>query len=94
MRLPILRSVPLLRSYMLSCSNVSICLTISIVGAFLWSSREMEYGAGLWSQPRGENLLDGGAPFYDTYQTKDGKYMAVGALEPQFFHTLLQSKCG
>ena len=54
----------------------------------------MEYGAGLWSQPRGENLLDGGAPFYDTYQTKDGKYMAVGALEPQFFHTLLQSKCG
>ncbi|KAI0884449.1 CoA-transferase family III [Annulohypoxylon maeteangense] len=40
--------------------------------------------------PRGENLLDGGCPFYDTYETKDGKYMAVGALEPQFYAALLQ----
>ncbi|RFU35258.1 hypothetical protein B7463_g1056, partial [Scytalidium lignicola] len=43
-----------------------------------------------WSQPRGENLLDGGCPYYDTYETKDGKYMAVGALEPQFFAELLK----
>ncbi|KAI0119371.1 CoA-transferase family III [Daldinia grandis] len=35
--------------------------------------------------PRGENLLDGGCPYYDTYETKDGKYMAVGALEPHFY---------
>lgn len=40
--------------------------------------------------PRGENLLDGGSPFYDTYETKDGKYMAVGALEPQFYAALVK----
>lgn len=42
------------------------------------------------NMPRGENLLDGGCPFYDTYETGDGKYMAVGALEPQFFAALLK----
>ncbi|GBD85360.1 E-cinnamoyl-CoA:R-phenyllactate CoA transferase [bacterium BMS3Abin02] len=45
--------------------------------------------AGLWSQHRGDNLLDGGAPFYGTYETSDGKYVAVGALEPKFFGVLL-----
>lgn len=44
----------------------------------------------LWDQPRGENLLDGGCPWYDLYECKDGAYMAVGALEPQFFHQLLK----
>ncbi|KAI9708399.1 MAG: hypothetical protein M1820_004103 [Bogoriella megaspora] len=43
-----------------------------------------------WDQPRGSNLLDGGCPWYDTYETKDGKYMSVGALEPQFFAALLK----
>ncbi len=43
----------------------------------------------MWNRPRGENVLDGGCPWYDTYETKDGKYMAVGALEPQFFRELL-----
>ncbi|KAH8805852.1 CoA-transferase family III domain-containing protein [Xylogone sp. PMI_703] len=43
-----------------------------------------------WSRPRGENLLDSGCPYYDTYETKDGKYMAVGALEPHFFVELLK----
>lgn len=42
------------------------------------------------SGPRGTNLLDGGCPYYDTYETKDGKYMSVGALEPQFFAELIQ----
>ncbi|KAF5023825.1 hypothetical protein F66182_4133 [Fusarium sp. NRRL 66182] len=42
------------------------------------------------NQGRGNNLLDGGAPFYDTYETSDGKHMAVGALEPQFFAALLK----
>ena len=46
--------------------------------------------AGLWSEERGTNLLDTGAPFYDTYETKDGKWMAVGAIEPQFYAALLQ----
>ncbi|HMO44450.1 MAG TPA: CaiB/BaiF CoA-transferase family protein [Rubrivivax sp.] len=41
--------------------------------------------SGRWSQQRGDNLLDGGAPFYDTYETADGKYVSIGALEPKFF---------
>jgi len=40
---------------------------------------------GLWSDERGANLLDGGAPFYEAYETADGRFMAVGAIEPQFF---------
>ncbi|MDJ0953349.1 MAG: CaiB/BaiF CoA-transferase family protein [Acidimicrobiia bacterium] len=47
------------------------------------------YASGLWPEPRGANLLDGGAPFYDTYETSDGGWMAVGALEPRFFAELL-----
>jgi alpha-methylacyl-CoA racemase len=47
------------------------------------------YGRGLWSDERGENLLDGGAPFGATYETADGKYLAVCALEPRFFSALL-----
>lgn len=49
--------------------------------------------AGLWTDQRGSNLLDGGAPFYDTYETKDGKYVSVGSIEPQFY-TLLLEKAG
>lgn len=45
---------------------------------------------GLWSDRRGANLLDGGAPFYRVYETSDGGYMAVGAIEPQFYAELLQ----
>ncbi|AZO51287.1 MAG: CoA transferase [Mesorhizobium sp.] len=41
--------------------------------------------AGLWSDARGENLLDSGAPFYDTYETADARHVAVGCLEPRFF---------
>ncbi len=56
----------------------------------------MMYGfkaAGSWSNQRGENLLDGGAHFYDVYACADGKYVAVGALEPQFYAELLEL-CG
>jgi alpha-methylacyl-CoA racemase len=52
----------------------------------------MFYGlraAGLWRDARGSNLLDGGAPFYDTYRCADGGYVAVGALEPQFWAVLV-----
>ncbi len=45
--------------------------------------------SGSWRDERGVNLLDGGAPFYDTYQTADGRFVAVGALEPQFYAALL-----
>jgi len=47
--------------------------------------------AGLWSDRRGDNLLDGAAPFYRTYQTADGGFLAVGALEPQFYRELLDA---
>nr|XP_002730894.1 PREDICTED: alpha-methylacyl-CoA racemase-like [Saccoglossus kowalevskii] len=44
----------------------------------------------IWpSNERGQNLLDTGAPFYETYRTKDNKHMAVGAIEPQFYAQLL-----
>jgi alpha-methylacyl-CoA racemase len=45
--------------------------------------------AGIWNDARDANLLDGGAPFYDVYQTKDDKYVAIGSLEPQFYALLL-----
>jgi len=48
----------------------------------------MFYGlaaAGQWSDQRGSNLLDGGAPFYDTYETADGRWVSLAALEPKFF---------
>ncbi|MBO0656408.1 CoA transferase [Streptomyces triculaminicus] len=41
--------------------------------------------AGGWQDRRGANLLDGGVPFYGTYETADGGHMAVGALEPRFY---------
>ncbi|HWK85754.1 MAG TPA: CaiB/BaiF CoA-transferase family protein [Caldimonas sp.] len=46
--------------------------------------------AGRWSETRGENMLDSGAPWYDTYATRDGKYVAIGAIEPQFYAELLE----
>jgi alpha-methylacyl-CoA racemase len=53
----------------------------------------MFYGmrhAGIWNDKRGDNLLDGGAHFYDTYECADGKWLAVGAIEPQFHTVLVQ----
>jgi alpha-methylacyl-CoA racemase len=46
---------------------------------------------GRWRDERGVNLLDGGAPFYDSYETADGKYVAIGAIEPQFYAHLLEA---
>ncbi|MFH8413628.1 CaiB/BaiF CoA transferase family protein [Streptomyces collinus] len=45
--------------------------------------------AGGWQDRRGANLLDGGCPYYGTYETADGRYIAVGALEPQFYAEFL-----
>jgi alpha-methylacyl-CoA racemase len=44
---------------------------------------------GAWREERGTNLLDGGAPFYDTYETSDAQHVAVGAIEPKFYAELL-----
>ncbi len=46
--------------------------------------------AGVWQDRRGANLLDGGCPYYGTYETADGAYMAVGALEPRFYTEFLR----
>lgn len=57
---------------------------------YLSSMPRMGQKTPLGSGPRGTNMLDGGCPFYDTYETKDGKYVAVGSLEPQFFREMIK----
>lgn len=49
-----------------------------------------QFAAGKWQTERESNLLDGAAPFYGTYRCADGKWIAVGAIEPQFYAALLQ----
>ncbi|MYG53196.1 MAG: CoA transferase [Rhodospirillaceae bacterium] len=46
--------------------------------------------AGLWSNERGANLLDGGAHFYSVYETRDGKYVSIGSIEAKFYAELLE----
>ncbi|WP_406175964.1 CaiB/BaiF CoA transferase family protein [Streptomyces sp. NBC_00996] len=48
------------------------------------------FAAGGWQDRRGANLLDGGCPYYGTYETADGQYMAVGALEQQFYDEFVE----
>lgn len=53
----------------------------------------LSYGmraAGMWSEKRQNNLFDGGAHFYDSYETKDSRYVCVGSIEPQFYSLLLK----
>lgn len=53
----------------------------------------MFYGfkaSGMWKEERRANMLDGGAHFYDTYQCKDGKWISIGSIEPQFYALLLE----
>jgi alpha-methylacyl-CoA racemase len=47
-------------------------------------------GSGLWSEKRGENILDTGAHYYDVYETSDGKYISVGSIEAKFYEELLR----
>ena len=58
----------------------------ALIAAQTWSL----LAAGLWKDERGANLLDGGAPFYDSYECSDGKWVALGALEPHFFAVLAE----
>lgn len=58
---------------------------IGIVAQKIWALR----GVGRWSDERGANLLDGGAPFYDTYRCADGRFVAIGAIERKFFAELV-----
>ena len=61
----------------------------ALLMAMMYSLKAM----GQWRNERGSNMLDSGAPFYDTYQCADGRWVAIGPIEPQFY-TLLLEKCG
>ncbi len=58
----------------------------ALLTAFFYGLRAM----GVWTDVRGENMLDTGAHFYDVYETADGKYVSVGSIEPQFYAELLE----
>ena len=57
----------------------------SVLSMMMWAFR----ATGMWSDERGVNMLDSGAPYYDTYECSDGRYVAVGAIEPQFYAQVL-----
>lgn len=58
----------------------------SLLLQMTWTLR----GVGEWTDEREQNLVDGAAPFYDTYECADGRFVAVGAIEPQFYAALLK----
>lgn len=61
----------------------------ALLSAFTYGMKAL----GQWNNQRSENMLDGGAHFYDTYACADGKFIAIGAIEPQFYAELRQ-RCG
>ncbi|THD37658.1 MAG: CoA transferase [Sphingomonas sp.] len=61
----------------------------ALLMAMMWGFR----ANGMWSDERGTNLLDTGAPFYDVYETADGGFVSIGSIEPQFY-ALLREKLG
>jgi alpha-methylacyl-CoA racemase len=58
----------------------------SLLGTMLHGMRQM----GEWTEERGDNLLDGGAPFFGVYATADGKWVAIGSIEAKFYSALLE----
>ncbi|XP_028900899.1 alpha-methylacyl-CoA racemase isoform X2 [Zeugodacus cucurbitae] len=61
--------------------DASMCEGVAYLSSWLFLSRSLP----IWGSNSGQSMLDGGSYFYDLYETSDGKYMAVGALEPKFF---------
>lgn len=59
----------------------------ALLMAMMWGFRAQ----GMWSDDRGTNMLDTGAPFYDVYETADGRYVSIGSIEPQFYALLRQT---
>ncbi len=55
--------------------------------SMMWGFRAV----GFWNESPGTNLLDTGAPYYDTYETSDGKFISIGSLEPQFYAALMEA---
>ncbi len=58
----------------------------AVLMSMMWGLKQL----GVWRDEFGTNVLDTGAPFYDTYETKDGKFISLGSLEPQFYAELMQ----
>ncbi|MEQ1510128.1 MAG: CaiB/BaiF CoA-transferase family protein [Sphingopyxis sp.] len=56
----------------------------AVIASMIWGARAL----GVWADEREVNRLDGGAPYYDTYECSDGKYVAIGSIEPQFYAML------
>ena len=65
--------------------DVAMVDGVAVLEQPILSMREI----GMWNDGRGSNLIDGGAPFYDTYVCEDGRWVAVGALEAEFYANLL-----
>lgn len=59
----------------------------AVLMSMIWSL----YASGQWRAERGTNILDTGAHYYETYETADGKFVSVGAIEPQFYAALVRS---
>ena len=66
--------------------DAAICSGSSLLSTMYYALMQQN----LWTLEREANLLDGGAPFYACYQCKDGKFIAIGAIEPQFYQLLLE----
>ncbi|WP_439814651.1 CaiB/BaiF CoA transferase family protein [Zavarzinia sp. CC-PAN008] len=58
----------------------------AVLGTFAYGAHK----AGTWKDERGANVIDSGAHFYDTYETKDGRYISIGSIEPQFYEELIR----
>ncbi|GAM23753.1 hypothetical protein SAMD00019534_069280, partial [Acytostelium subglobosum LB1] len=57
------------------------------LSTFMW---QLKKKGGMWDGERGTNMLDSGAHYYEVYKTRDGRYMSVGAIEPQFYECLIK----
>lgn len=66
--------------------DAAMCDGTAVLAQLMWSMR----GEKQWSDHRGSNLVDGSRPYYDTYVCADGRCMAVGCLEPQFFALMVE----
>jgi alpha-methylacyl-CoA racemase len=58
----------------------------AVLMTMMWAFKSM----GIWSDERGTNMLDTGAPYYDTYECADGRYVSIGSIEPQFYAELVR----
>lgn len=58
----------------------------AVLMTMMWGLKQI----GFWDETMGANVLDTGAPFYDTYETADGKFVSLGSLEPQFYAELIE----